>query len=72
MKSIVIMKKPTFPCTLKQAMKPLEEDGLETQIGYVYAKSLQEEPCRYRHVQRPGFSSEESYRAHANGRHYKD
>ena len=57
---------------LEAGDKTLEEDGLEAQIGYVYAKSLQEEPCRYRHVQRPGFSSEESYRAHADGRHYKD
>ena len=52
--------------------KSLEEDGLEAQIGDVYAESLEEKPRRCWHAQRRSLSSEEGNCAHADGREYEN
>ena len=58
-------EEPHVPPHLEAGYEPLEKYRLETQVGYVYAKRLQEQPPRRRHLDCG--SGHIGHRAHAEG-----
>ena len=43
-KSMVTMKKPTFPFILKQAMKRSKKNALKTEVGNIQTETLDKQP----------------------------